>query len=95
MNRKLEKLESTYWKIGKIIGILFTIINYKMWTDPFNIVIPILLIIGVSVGVFVAINLIDLFLGVIIGVVKHIDRKIKDRRLLDGFCQMEAIGEKE
>ena len=47
MNRKLEKLEGTYWKIGKVIGTLFTIINYQMWTSPFNIAVAILLIIGI------------------------------------------------
>lgn len=95
LNRKLEKLEGTYWKIGKVIGTLFTIINYQMWTSPFNIAIAILLIIGVSVGAFVAINLIDLCVGMIIGIVKHIDRKIKDRRLLKGFCQTGTIEENE
>lgn len=37
MNKKLEKLEGAYWKISKVIGVLFTIINYQMWTSPFNI----------------------------------------------------------
>lgn len=95
LNRKLEKLESTYWKIGKVIGILFTIINYQIWTSPFNIVIPILIIVGVSVGAFIAINLIDLCVGMVIGIVKRIDRKIKDRRLLKGFYQSETIEENE
>lgn len=87
LNRKLEKLEGTYWKIGKIIGVLFTIINYQMWTNPFSIAIAVLLIIGVSVCTFIAINFIDLCVGIVIGIVKHIDRKIKDRRLLKGFYQ--------
>ncbi len=95
MNRKLEKLEGTYWKIGKIIGVLFTIINYQIWTSPFNIVIAILLIIGISVCTFVAINLIDLCVGIVVGVVRRIDRKIKDRRLLKGFCETGTIEENE
>lgn len=95
LNRKLEKLESIYWKIGKVIGILFTIINYQIWTSSFNIVIPILIIVGVSVGAFIAINLIDLCVGMVIGIVKRIDRKIKDRRLLKGFYQSETIEENE
>lgn len=95
MNRKLEKLEGTYWKIGKVIGVLFTIINYQMWTSPFNIVIAILLIIGISVCTFVAINLSDLCFGIVAGIVKHIDRKIKDRRLLKGFCETGTIEENE
>lgn len=95
MNRKLEKLEGTYWKIGKIIGVLFTIINYQIWTSPFNIVIAILLIIGISVCTIVAINLIDLCVGIVVGVVRRIDRKIKDRRLLKGFCETGTIEENE
>ena len=95
MNRKLEKLEGIYWKIGKVIGVLFTIVNYQIWTSPFNIAVAILLIIGVSVCTFVAINLIDLCVGIVAGVVKHIDRKIKDRRLLKGFCETGTIEEIE
>lgn len=95
LNRKLEKLEGTYWKISKVIGTLFTIINYQMWTSPFNIAIAILRILGVSACTFVAINLIDLCVGMVISIVKHIDRKIKDRRLLKGFCQTGTIEENE
>ena len=95
MNRKLEKLEGTYWKIGKVIGVLFTIINYQMWTSPFNIVIAILLIIGVSACTFVAINLIDLCVGIVVGIVKLINRKNKDRRLLKRFCETSTIEENE
>jgi len=95
LNRKLEKLEGTYWKIGKAIGILFTIINYHMWTSPFNVVIAILLIIGVSACTFVTINLIDLCVGIVAGIVKQINRKIKDKRLLKGFCETGTIEENE
>lgn len=95
LNRKLEKLEGTYWKIGKIIGVLFTISNYQMWTSPFNIAIAILLIIGVSICAFLAINVIDLCVGIVIGTVKRIDRKIKDRRLLNGFYQSGSMEENE
>ncbi len=95
MNKKLEKLEGAYWKISKVIGVLFTIINYQMWTSPFNIAVAILLIIGVSACTFVAINLIDLCVGIVVGVVRRIDRKIKDRRLLKGFCETGTIEENE
>ncbi len=95
MNKKLEKLEGAYWKISKVIGVLFTIINYQMWTSPFNIAVAILLIIGVSAFTFVAINLIDLCVGIVVGVVRRIDRKIKDRRLLKGFCETGTIEENE
>lgn len=95
LNRKLEKLEGTYWKIGKFIGVLFTIINYQMWTDPFNIAIAILLIMGVTICVFIAINLIDLCVGIVISSIKCINRKIKDRRLLKGSYQTGTIKENE
>lgn len=95
LNRKLEELESAYWKISKAIGVLFIIINYQMWTSPFNIVIAVLLIIGISVVAFIAINLIDLCVGIVACVIKHIDRKIKNRRLLKGFCQTGIIEENE
>lgn len=95
LNRKLEKLESTYWKVSKVIGVLFTLINYQMWTSPLHIIRAILMIVGVSVGVFVAINVIDLCVGIIIGIVKNINRKIKDKRLLKGFCQTGTMGENE
>lgn len=95
LNKKLEKLEGAYWKISKVIGVLFTIINYQMWTSPFNIAVAILLIIGVSACTFVAINLIDLCVGIVVGVVRRIDRKIKDRRLLKGFCEIGTIEENE
>lgn len=87
MNRKLEKLENIYWEIGKVIGVLFTIINYQMWTKPFNIAIAVFLIIGTSVCTFVAINIIDLCVGIVIGFVKRINRKNNDRRVLKEFCK--------
>lgn len=55
----------------------------------------ILLIIGVSVCTFVAINLIDVCVGIVVGVVKRINRNIKDRRLLKGFCETGTIEEIE
>ena len=85
MNKKLEKLEGTYWKISKIIGVLFLILKYQMWTNPYSIANALLLIIGVTVGTFVAINLLDLFVGMIFGIIKYIHRKIKDKRLLKGL----------
>lgn len=91
MNKKLEKIEVTYWKIAKIISILFAIIDYKLWTEPYSFIKAVLLIIGIAVGVFVAINLLDLIVGMIVGVFKHIHRKIKDRRLLKGFFQSVSI----
>lgn len=90
MNKKLVKMEGTYWKIGKIVGVIFTLINHHLWISTGSIETAmkgLLLIVGAAVGVFVTINLIDLVLGLLKGVFKHIHRKIKDRRLLKEFCE--------
>ena len=88
MDKKLVKLEGTYWKIAQIVGVIFTLINYEIWTNTSNIetaIKGILLIIGVAVGAFIVINLLDLVVGMIRGIFKYIRRSIKDRRLLKGF----------
>lgn len=90
MNKKLEKLEGTYWKIAKIVSVLFVIINYQLWTESYSFIKAVLLLVGIAVGVLVAINLLDLIVGMIGGVFKYIHRKIKDRRLLKGFCQSDS-----
>lgn len=87
MNRKLEKLEGTYWKIAKIISVLFAIINYQLWTEPYSFIKAVLLIIGIAVGIFVAINLLDLIVGMIAGILKEIRRKAKDKRILKGLSK--------
>ena len=90
MNRKLEKLEGTYWKIAKIISVLFVIINYQLWTEPYCFIKAVLLIIGIAVGIFVAINLLDLVVGMIAGILKGIRRKAKDKRILRGLSKDNA-----
>lgn len=90
MDEKLKRIESRYWKIAKIVSVLFVIINYQMWTAPYSFVKVVLLIIGVAVGIFVAINILDILVGMIVGLIKHIHRRIKDRRLLKRFCQTKA-----
>lgn len=90
MNRKLEKLEGTYWKIAKIISVLFVIINYQLWTEPYSFIKAVLLIIGIAVGIFVAINLLDLVVGMIAGILKGIRRKAKDKRILRGLSKDNA-----
>ena len=98
MDKKFTKIESTYWKIAKIIGVIFTLINYQIWTSTGNIetaIKGILLIIGVAVGVFIAINLFDLMVGMIRGIFKYIQRIIKDRRLLKGFYAAKNYEEEE
>lgn len=91
MDKKLKKLEGIYWKTAKIVSVLFAIINYQLWTEPYSFVKAVLLIIGIAVCVFVAINLLDLVVGMIAGIIKRIHRKIKDRRLLKGFCHSETV----
>ena len=90
MNRKLEKLEGTYWKIAKIISVLFVIVNYQLWTEPYSFIKAVLLIIGIAVGVFVAINILDLVVGMIAGILKKIRRKAKDKRILIGLSKDNA-----
>lgn len=88
MNKELEKIENTYWKISKIVAVIFTLINYQIWTTLYSLETLIkggLLIASVVIGVFIAINLVDLVVGMIIGSIKHICRRIKDRRLLKKF----------
>lgn len=90
MNKKLVKMEGTYWKIAKIVGVIFTLINHHLWINAGSIETAmrgLFLIVCAAVGVFVTINLIDLVLGLLKGVFRHIHRKIKDRRLLKGFCE--------
>lgn len=94
MNRKLEKLEGTYWKLAKVISVLLTIINYKIWTMPYSIVKAILLLIGVAVGTFIAINVLDMIVGLVTGIIKYIHRKIKNKRVLKDFYESDITDEK-
>lgn len=94
MNRKLEKLEGTYWKLAKVISVLLTIINYKIWTMPYSIVKATLLLIGVAVGTFIAINVLDMIVGLVTGIIKYIHRKIKNKRVLKDFYESDITDEK-
>ena len=85
MNARLIKLEKVYWKIGGIIAVLFTLVNYHMWTEPFNIIKAVMMILASSIEFFVAINIIDLLAGVVSGIISYIGRVIKNRRLLKWF----------
>ena len=87
MNRKLERIMKNYWSISKIVGVLFTLWNYGMWTEPFNIVKAVLIIIGVSVAIFLTINLLDMIVGLVVCVCKKIHRYFYDKRLLKGFLE--------
>ncbi|MCI5586404.1 MAG: hypothetical protein MR384_00725 [Lachnospiraceae bacterium] len=94
MNRKLEKLEGTYWKIAKIISVLFVIINYQLWTEPYSFIKSVLLIIGIAVGIFIAINVLDMIVGLVTGIIKYIHRKIKNKRVLKDFYESDITDEK-
>ena len=87
MTKKMEKLVKNYWTISKIVAVLLTIWNYAMWTEPFSFVKAIVMIVGGSVVTFLAINLLDMIVGVIVLVCKKIHRHFYDKRLLKGFCE--------
>ena len=89
MNRKLEKIMKNYWSISKIVGVLFTLWNYGMWTEPFNIVKAIILIISASVGTFIVINVLDIVVGMVKRLCEKINRHFHDKRLLKGFYMSE------
>lgn len=87
MDAKVTKLIKNYWNISKIVAVIFTICNYEMWTEPFNFVKAMVLIfVGLSVT-FLAINLLDVFVGLIKAVCRKIHRNAYDKRLLKGFCE--------
>lgn len=90
MNKKLEKLEGAYWKIAKIVSVLFAIINYHLWTEPYSFIKAVLLLVGVAVGTFIVVNVLDLIVGMIAGIIKHIHRRIKDKRILKGLSKDNA-----
>ena len=87
MNKELLKIESTYWKISKMVAVLFILINYKVWTMPYSFIKAIAILIGIAIGTFVSINLLDLFVGIVVSIFKYIHKRIKERRLLKGFCK--------
>ena len=92
--KKTEKIEKTQWKISKIVSILVLIIGYKFWTMPYSIVKAILLLIGVAVGTFIAINVLDMIVGLVTGIIKYIHRKIKNKRVLKDFYESDITDEK-
>lgn len=83
MNKKLEKLESTYWKISKIVGVIATLFILGVITSVLSTVKAILLIVGIAVGTFVGLNLLDLLVGVVLSIAKYIKNTIRDKRLLN------------
>jgi hypothetical protein len=58
MTKKMEKLIRNYWSISKIVAVVLTICNYSIWTEPFNFIKAIAMLVIGSVATFIAINLI-------------------------------------
>jgi hypothetical protein len=56
VTKNLEKLVRNYWRISKIVGVLLTLWNYAMWTEPFNIIKAVGIIIIAAGLAFLAIN---------------------------------------
>lgn len=73
---KLEKILSKYWSISKIVAVVLTICNYSMWTEPFSFIKAIVILILGSVAMFIAINVLDMVAGIIVGICKKIRIKL-------------------
>lgn len=87
MTKKMEKLIRNYWSIGKIVAVVFTICNYSMWTEPFSFIKAIAILVIGSVATFIVINVLDMVVGLIVGICKKIHRHFYDKRLLKAFCE--------
>ena len=87
MTKKMEKLIRNYWSISKIVAVVLTICNYSMWTEPFNFIKAIATLVIGSVATFIAINVLDMVVGVIVGICNKIYRHFYDKRLLKAFCE--------
>jgi hypothetical protein len=72
MKSDLKKVESRYWRISKIISVVVVLFQYLRWTEPFNIIKALLMIIGISVVTFCGINILDSFVKIIIEIAKYI-----------------------
>lgn len=87
MTNKIEKLIRNYWSISKVVAVVFTICNYSMWTEPFSFIKAIAILILGSVAMFIAINVLDMVVGVIVSICKKVHRHFYDKRLLKAFCE--------
>ena len=87
MTKKMEKLIRNYWSISKIIAVVLTICNYCMWTEPFSFIKAIAILIIGSVAMFIVINVLDMGVGIIVGICKKIHRHFYDKRSLKAFCE--------
>lgn len=86
MDKKVEKIIKNYWKISKFVAVVLTICNYSMWTEPFYFIKAIVMLVIGSVATFIAINVLDMVVGVIVGICKKVHRHFYDKRLLKAFC---------
>ena len=84
---KLEKILSKYWSISKIVAVVLTICNYSMWTEPFSFIKAIAILVIGSVATFIAINVLDMVVGLIVSICQRIHRHFYDKRLLKAFCE--------
>lgn len=82
MENKVRKLIRNYWNISKTVAVLLTIWKYDMWTQPFNFIKAIVLIIEGSVVMFLAINFLDMAVGLIKMVCQKIYRYFYHKKLL-------------
>lgn len=87
MTKRVEKLIRSYWNISKIIAVVLTICNYSMWTEPFNFIKAIGMLVLGAIATFVVINALDIVVGLIVTVCKKIHRHFYDKRLLKAFCE--------
>lgn len=87
MTKKMEKLIRNYWSISKIVAVVFTICNYSIWTEPFSFIKAIAMLVIGSVATFIAINVLDMVVGIIVGICKKIHIHFYDKRLLKAFCE--------
>lgn len=87
MTKKMEKLIRNYWSISKIVAVVFTICNYSIWTEPFSFIKAIAMLVIGSVATFIVINVVDMVVGIIVGICKKIHRHFYDKRLLKAFCE--------
>jgi hypothetical protein len=69
---EVKKVESIYWEVSKIISLVVVLFRYQMWTEPFNIIKALLMIVGIAVVAFGGINMLDLFVKIIFEITKYI-----------------------
>jgi uncharacterized membrane protein YgaE (UPF0421/DUF939 family) len=87
----MEKLIRNYWSISKIIAVVITICNYSIWTEPFSFIKAIVILVLGSDVTFIAINILDMVVGLIVSICKKIYRHFYDKKLLKAFYAQEQL----